>query len=167
MGSCNCWDGEPRLCAFLYLLITLMFSSTKSQEWFKTNFYSSFLRARFNALQHVMRYTDATKPAGSQTLASTRTCIPRVQNVFNAEHNYEQTLSSVIHHISNVSLPQENVTPWYDLPKQNTFSSNLFSLVHTNSQTTTTSSLHNDANQFRRLKFSLFQHTNTTDYYWY
>jgi len=54
---------------------------------------------------------------------------------FNAKVHYEQTLSSAIHHTSNVSLLQENITPCCNLPKQSTFPLLLLRLQYLNLQT--------------------------------
>jgi hypothetical protein len=96
----------------------------------------------------------------------------RVENVLNALVHYEQTLSSALHHTSNVGLLQENVTPCCDLPKQNTFPLLLLSLLHWNSQIMTTSSPHNEALQTHILILPftqrlLYQLANTTDDYLY
>jgi hypothetical protein len=95
----------------------------------------------FNPWQHAMRYRDATTRSASQTLECTQTYIFRVENVFNAKVHYQQTLSSAIHHTSNVRLLQENVTPSCNLPKQSTFPW----LLYLNSQIRTTSTQDNDA----------------------
>ena len=89
----------------------------------------------------------------------------RVQNVCYV--HYEQTLSTAIHHTSKVSLLPENVKPWCDLPKQNTFPLLLLYLLHWNSNTATTSNQHKAVLQTHRPTLSLSQFANTKDYYLY
>jgi len=91
-----------------------------------------------------MRFMDATNRSISQALTCTQTYIFRVENVFNAQVHYEQTLSSAIHHTSNVSLLQENVKPCCDLPKQTTFRLLLFCLPYLYSEVMATSILLTD-----------------------
>ena len=108
-----------------YLLITLTISKKLVYviqfQFFHVPFESM-------AICNRMRTYPNYQPA-SQTLACTQTCIFRVENVFNAQVHYEQTLSSAIHRTSKVSLLQENVTPCCDLPKQSTFPALLFTTL--------------------------------------
>ena len=84
---------------------------------------------------------DATKRATGHALACTQTCIFCVENVFNALVNCEKTLSGAIHHLANVSLLQEDITPCCDLQRQNTFPLiSICLLYYTNSQIRTLSS---------------------------
>ena len=102
-----------------------LFSSIKSQSRYKTRFHvsfsSSFSTGLFQCMTVAMSYRDATIRAASQTLTHTLTCTYRVENVYNAEVNYEHTVSRDIHHIYIVSLPQQKVTPCCYLPTQCTF----------------------------------------------
>jgi phage terminase Nu1 subunit (DNA packaging protein) len=93
-----------------------MFPSIKSQsrytiEAFMCQSVQVSLHDKFYPSQYATRCADATKRAVSQTLASTQTCTFRVENVFNAQVNYEHTLSRAIHHIPNVSLQQKRKYP--------------------------------------------------------
>ena len=66
----------------------------------------------------------------------------RVENVFNAEIHYEQTLSEAI--LPMLVYCKKTLTPCFNLPKQSTFPSLLLRLLLLNSQTMN-STPHNDA----------------------
>ena len=147
-----------------YLFIMHMFSSTESQSRYKRSFYvslsSSFSTCPYQSMSFSMRYRVTTKRSASQTLECTHTCTFRVENVTHKSIT-NRSCQMLYTNTSNVNLLQEKVKPCCDLPKERTFPLFLLCLLHINCNS------HNDALQTHRLILSLFQLTNTTDYYWY
>ena len=70
----------------------------------------AFLCAPYNPLYYSIRQRNATLHVASPTRAYTQTRHFRVENVFNAYINLEQTLPIAVHHIPSVNPPQK-VTP--------------------------------------------------------
>jgi len=126
-----------------------MFSSVKSQSWYKRSAYvslsSSFLCARFNPLQFFSALQGHNHRSASQTLPSTQ--------VTRSVH-YELALTNAICHTSNVSLLQASVKPCCDLPKQNTFPLLLLCLLY--------SYPHYDTFHTHSIQTLLFQIASTT-----